>query len=61
MVFRCYARGTQIRTPGGDAPIETFRVGKRVLTSSGNCARSSGSAIATSTAGSKPILQRSIR
>jgi hypothetical protein len=35
MVFRCYAEGTQIRTPGGDAPIETLRVGERVLTSSG--------------------------
>ncbi len=35
MAFRCYGQGTQIRTPGGDAPIETLRVGERVLTSSG--------------------------
>jgi hypothetical protein len=35
MVFRGYAQGAQIRTPGGDAPIETLRVGERVLTSSG--------------------------
>jgi hypothetical protein len=35
MVFRGYAQGAQIRTPGGDAQIETLRVGERVLTSSG--------------------------
>ena len=35
MVFRCFVRGTQIRRPGGDVPVETLEVGDLVSTSSG--------------------------
>ncbi|WP_147109119.1 Hint domain-containing protein [Tateyamaria sp. syn59] len=28
----CFARGTLIRTPGGDVPVETLTVGDRILT-----------------------------
>jgi len=34
----CYARGTRIRTPDGDVPVEQLAVGQSVLTASGKTA-----------------------
>lgn len=35
----CFARGTLIRTPGGDVPVETLTVGDRVMTLDGGAER----------------------